>query len=354
MRVLVTGGAGYIGSHTAKLLAQCGHTVVTYDNLSTGHRWAVRWGPLVVGDLDDCKLLRDTLILHNIDAVIHLAASAYVGESIENPRKYFWNNVPNALHVLDAMHAAGVKNIVFSSTCATYGMPQTLPIPESHPQEPINPYGESKLFVERVLHWYGEAYGVNWVTLRYFNAAGADSDGEIGEVHEPETHILPIAMDVALGKKGVVNVYGGDYPTPDGTAIRDYTHVLDLGRAHMMALEHLASGGESIALNLGTGKGHSVLAVIRAVEKASGRPVPIRLADRRTGDPPELLADPSLAQRVLGWQPFYSDLDSIVHSAWKWHANRNGYWEAVAPGAGRVGVGGHAAESRVPKFRLTS
>jgi UDP-arabinose 4-epimerase len=235
------------------------------------------------------------------------------------PRKYFHNNTVNTLQLLDVMVDAGVRSIVFSSTCATYGMPQRLPLDETHPQSPVNPYGESKLAVERILHWYGRAYGIGWVALRYFNAAGADPDGEIGEVHDPETHLIPLVISAALGEVGPVGVFGTDYPTPDGTAIRDYIHVMDLADAHLRALEYLARGGESVALNLGTGEGHSVRAVIEAVESAAGRPVPRVDSPRRAGDPPSLVANAARAREVLGWTPRYPELRTIVEHAWRWH-----------------------------------
>jgi len=321
-RVLVTGGAGYIGSHTAKLLAQMGCEPVVFDNLSTGHPWAVKWGPLVRGDLGNAALLRSTLAQYRIQAVIHFAASAYVGESMRKPRQYFQNNVVNSLNLLDVLVDAGIQHIVFSSTCATYGMAATVPIPEDHPQVPVNPYGESKRFLERALYWHGEAYGLRCVALRYFNAAGADLEGEIGEMHSPETHLIPLAMDVACGSRPSLDVYGTDYPTPDGTAIRDYIHVADLAAAHVLALKYLLDGNKSVALNLGTGKGHSVREVVAEVERVSQQRVQIREAARRPGDPPALVADPRRAGELLGWQARHSGLDTIVESAWSWHAAR--------------------------------
>ncbi|OLC69825.1 MAG: UDP-glucose 4-epimerase GalE [Candidatus Rokubacteria bacterium 13_1_40CM_2_68_8] len=320
MKILITGGAGYIGSHTAKLLSHCSLIPVVVDDLSTGHRWAAKWGPIVEGNLADTGLIRQVLATHKVGAAIHFAASAYVGESMENPRKYFRNNVINTLNLLDALIDAGLAYVVFSSTCATYGTPAEMPIPENHIQDPINPYGESKRFVERVLHWYGRAYGLKWVALRYFNAAGADPEGEIGEEHDPETHMVPIAIQAALGKRPYMEVFGTDYPTPDGTAIRDYTHVTDLARAHLLALRYLLGGGKSTAVNLGTGNGHSVRKVIRAVERVSGRRVPVREAARRPGDPPVLVADSGKACQLLGWQPQFSSLDAIVETAWNWHS----------------------------------
>src|SRR5438874_2844608 len=270
IRVLVTGGAGYIGSHTAKLLARSGFEPVVLDNLSTGHRWAVKWGPMIEGDLSDAGLIREVIGAYKVRAVIHFAASAYVGESMKSPRKYFRNNVANALNLLESLIDMGVGYVVFSSTCSTYGIPRKVPISESHFQDPINPYGESKRMVERLLHWYGTAYGLRYMALRYFNAAGADPDGEIGEEHEPETHLIPLILRAALGRGKPVEIYGTDYPTRDGTAIRDYIHVSDLADAHVRALRDLDAGGASAALNLGIGQGHSVREVIAAVERIGG------------------------------------------------------------------------------------
>ncbi len=319
MTVLIVGGAGYIGSQTAKRVAWAGQTPVVLDNLVYGHKWAVKWGPLVEGDLSDTALVRRVLREHAVTSVIHFAAYAYVGESVTNPRKYFHNNVVNTLHLLDAMVDSKVRDIVFSSTCATYGEPREVPIAESHPQNPVNPYGDSKLMVEKILHWYGVAYGLRFAALRYFNAAGADPNGELGEDHDPETHLIPLAMAAALGAGRELSIFGTDYPTPDGTAVRDYIHVHDLAEAHWLALEHLAGGGESLRLNLGTGRGHSVREVIAAVEKVCGRKVPAREAPRRAGDPPELVADPRAAASVLGWTPKYPDLETIVSHALRWH-----------------------------------
>jgi UDP-glucose-4-epimerase GalE len=317
--VLVTGGAGYIGSHTCKALARAGFTPVTLDNLVYGHRDAVKWGPFVEGDLADRALLERLMREHAVAAVVHFAAYAYVGESMQQPGKYFANNVVNSLNLLDAMQGAGVPHIVFSSTCATYGLPQRIPIDEQHPQQPVNPYGESKLFVERALKWYATAHGVKWVALRYFNAAGADADGQIGEDHTPETHLIPLIIQAAMGLRPQVEVFGSDYPTADGTAIRDYIHVTDLADAHVKALGYLFDGGEPVALNLGTGRGYSVREVIAAVERASGRSVPVRDAPRRPGDPPELVANAEQAGRRLGWYPQHSSLENIAGTAWAWH-----------------------------------
>jgi UDP-glucose-4-epimerase GalE len=319
MNVLLTGGAGYIGSHTAKELARSGHRPVVLDNFSTGHRWAVRWGPLVEGDAGDCDLVRRTLATYHIDAVMHFAAKAYVGQSMTHPREYFRNNVVNALSLLDAMLQAGVEQIVFSSTSATYGVPQAETLGEDHPQRPINPYGESKLFVEKALHWYGEAYGLRWAVLRYFNAAGADGAAEVGEAHHPETHLIPLVLDVASERRRHVDIYGTNYATSDGTAVRDYIHVTDLARAHVRAAGLLAAGTESLALNLGTGRGYSVREVVAAAERVTSKRIRVHEAERRPGDPPVLVARAAKAVEVLGWAPLCSDLDNIVHTAWQWH-----------------------------------
>lgn len=325
MKILVTGGAGYIGSHTAAQVEQSGHTPVILDNLSTGHRWAVGSRTFIEGDLGDDIVVREVLEKHGIEAVIHFAAFAYVGESVADPRKYFHNNVVNTLKLLDAMVDCGVKHIVHSSTCATYGIPDKVPISEEHAQRPVNPYGESKLFVERMLHWYGRAYGLRWVALRYFNAAGA-SDAH-GECHDPETHLVPLAIQAALS--GVpMQVFGTDYPTEDGTAVRDYIHVDDLAVAHLQALEYLKKSGASRAFNLGTGRGHSVRQVLDMVEEVSEIAVPYHAAPRRAGDPPVLVADNRAAQEALGWTPKASSLRQIVESAWKWQTRAR----AAAPG----------------------
>jgi UDP-arabinose 4-epimerase len=319
MNVLVTGGAGYIGSQTAKRLAQAGHQPVVADNLSCGHGWAVKWGPFEQGDLADRAWLERLVRRHRVEAAVHFAASTYVGESMTVPGKYFRNNVVTSLNLLETMAVAGVDHLVFSSSCATYGVPQALPIAETHPQAPVNPYGESKLFVERMLHWFSEAHGLRSVALRYFNAAGADPDGELGEDHDPETHLLPLVIEAALGRRPPVAVFGTDYPTPDGTAVRDYIHVMDLADAHLAALEYLRDGGATTALNLGTGRGHSVREVIATVEQVSGRKVPKTDAERRAGDPPSLVADARRAGVTLGWTPRYGDLRTIVEHAWRWH-----------------------------------
>jgi UDP-glucose-4-epimerase GalE len=321
MIVLITGGAGYIGSHTAKIMAQAGHTPVVADNMSFGHEYAVKWGPLEKGDLGDPTFLKNLFGKHKIEAVVHFAASTFVGESMTDPRKYFRNNSVNTLNLLDAMLDAGVKEIVFSSTCATYGDPIRMPLDETHPQNPVNPYGESKFFVERMLHWYSQAYGLRYAALRYFNAAGADPDGEIGEDHTPETHLIPLVIDAALGKRSHISVFGTDWPTPDKSAVRDYIHVNDLADAHVRALQRLKSHGENLKLNLGTGNGNSVREVIAAVEAVSGRKVPVVESPRRAGDPAVLVADPRKARETLQWNPRYGDIRTVVEHAWKWHSS---------------------------------
>ncbi len=322
--ILVTGGAGYIGAHVCKALAAAGHVPVAYDNLGHGHREAVKWGPLIEADLADRAALARALARHSIAAVIHLAAFIEVGESVREPGKYFRNNFVHALGLFETMLDAGVKAIVVSSTASVYGVPERTPLTEDHPTRPINPYGESKLMVERALDWFGRAQGLNWLALRYFNAAGADPDGEIGEDHEPESHLIPIACQAALGRRAPFEIYGTDYPTPDGTAIRDYVHVADLAAAHLAALDDLLAGGASGAFNLGTGVGHSVASVIQAVEAAAGRSVPVRHAARRPGDSAVLVADPSAARRRLGWTPRIPGIEAIVASAWRWHVKRHG------------------------------
>jgi UDP-glucose-4-epimerase GalE len=316
--VLVTGGAGYIGSHACKALARAGYRVVVFDNLAAGHRAAVKWGDLVEGDITDGRAVAEALRRHRIGAVMHFAAFLDVGESVRNPAKYYRNNVVGALTVLEAMADAGVAPFVFSSTCATYGEPIETPIAETHPQHPINSYGESKLAVERALPHFERAYGIHSIALRYFNASGADPDGEIGEVHDPEIHLIPRAIEAANGGPGL-QVFGDDYPTPDGTCLRDYIHVSDLANAHVSALEAIVETGRSAAYNLGTGHPHSVREVIGAVERATGRPVPWTLAPRRPGDPAVLYAAAAKARAELHWTPRFADINAIVGTAWAWH-----------------------------------
>lgn len=322
--ILVTGGAGYIGSHTAKVLVKSGFEPVVYDNLSQGHRWAVKWGPFVEGDLSDIDLLKKTLADYKIQAVVHFAANCYVGESMADPRRYFGNNVINSYNLLNAMIDTGVRHIVFSSTCASYGVPDSVPITEKHPQQPISPYGESKLFVEKMLKWYANAYGFTYVALRYFNACGADPDAELGEDHDPESHLIPLVIMAVQGKISSLKVFGTDYPTPDQTAVRDYIHVADLADAHARALRSLLDGDASFACNLGTGNGYSVRQVIDSVERITGKAVPHENCPRRAGDPPVLVADASFARQKLNWIPQYTEIDKIVETAWNWHSKHDG------------------------------
>lgn len=319
MVVLVIGGAGYIGSHAARALKRAGYEVIIFDNLSSGYEFLASGFELVKGDVLDAAAL--ARVLPRAEAIMHFAAHAYVGESVTNPKKYFHNNVEGGLSLLNAALAAGVKKIIFSSTCAVYGKPAKVPIDESTPRQPVNPYGVSKLFFEQALEAYDRAYGFRFASLRYFNAAGADETGEIGELHEPETHLIPVAMRAAAGLGPELQVFGSDYPTPDGTSIRDYIHVNDLANAHLKALERLASGKESFAVNLGTGRGYSVLEVISAVEKVTGKPVPHKTVARRVGDPPALVANPAKAQALLGWKATRG-LQDIVATAWNWTERR--------------------------------
>lgn len=320
MTVLVTGGAGYIGSHAARALRSAGYEVVLYDNLSTGFEQMARGFELVEGDIADQAKLSP--VLARVDAVMHFAAHAYVGESVENPRKYFRNNAMATLSLLNAALDAGIRRFVFSSTCAVYGVPGGIPISEQTPREPINPYGASKLFVENVLEAYSRAYGLRSMSLRYFNAAGADEGGEIGELHDPETHLIPLALAATSENGAELNVYGSDYPTPDGTCVRDYIHVNDLADAHVRALQYLASPDyervrDTLAINLGTGRGHSVLEVMQAAEDVTGKPVRRTMRPRRPGDPPTLVADPTKAHTVLGWTA-QRNLADIMSTAWNW------------------------------------
>lgn len=319
-RILVTGGAGYVGSHAVRALLEAGHDVWVYDNLCRGHAEAVPTGLLIVGELADEHRLRAVLEEHRIEAVMHFAAFALVGESMSDPARYYRNNVAAGLSLLEAMRAAGVKRIVFSSTTATYGTPQVQPISEDTPQMPINPYGFTKLCFERMLDDYARAYGWAAAALRYFNAAGASADGQLGEDHDPETHLIPLVLQVALGQRNEVVIFGDDYPTPDGTCVRDYVHVEDLATAHLLALQRLEPG-KVLKVNLGTGTGWSVRQVVEACRRVTGHPIPARVGPRREGDPPVLVADVRRAQSVLGWTPRYQDLDQIVATAWNFHRN---------------------------------
>lgn len=318
MRVLVTGGAGYIGSHAVRWLMAAGHDVWVFDNLSRGHRQAVPADRLIVGELADRRAVEEALRTRRVDAVMHFAAYALVGESVADPALYYANNVGCTLTLLEAMRAVGVARIVFSSTTATYGVPQAIPITEDAAQTPINPYGFTKLVMERALEDYAQAYGLGFAALRYFNAAGATPAGDLGEDHDPETHLIPIVLQVALGQRPQVTIFGEDYPTPDGTCIRDYVHVDDLADAHVKALERLEPG-RPLKLNLGTGRGHSVREVIDACRRVTGHAIPASVGARRPGDPPELVADSRRARDLLDWTPRYTAIDEIARTAWAWH-----------------------------------
>ncbi|MFN7025821.1 MAG: UDP-glucose 4-epimerase GalE [Pseudorhizobium sp.] len=320
--VLVVGGAGYIGAHTCMLLAERGYRPVAFDNLSNGHSEFVKWGPLETGDIRDRKRLDEVFAKHNPDAVLHFAALIEVGESVKDPLAFYDNNVVGTLTLLAAAMAAGVEAFVFSSTCATYGLPDRVPMDESHKQAPINPYGRTKLVVEQAIHDYSAYQGLRSVVLRYFNAAGADPEGRIGEWHTPETHAIPLAIEAALGRRASFKIFGSDYDTRDGTCVRDYIHVLDLADAHVRAVDYLLDGGETVALNLGTGTGTTVKELIDTIASVTGRKFPVELANRRAGDSTSLVADNKKANEVLGWQPV-RDLESIVRSAWDWHSKTN-------------------------------
>ncbi len=318
MRILVTGGAGYIGSHAVRLFLARGHDVWVYDNLELGHRRAVPADRLVVGDLSDVAPLEHVLCTRQIEAVVHFAASALVGESVRDPAKYYRNNLINSINLMECLRRNGIGRCVFSSTCATYGIPRQVPITEDEPQKPINPYGFTKLAVERALADYAAAYQWGYAALRYFNASGAGADGTIGEDHDPETHLIPLVLQVALGQRPYIEVFGTDYPTPDGTCIRDYIHVDDLAEAHLLALERLEPG-KGLRYNVGTGRGYSVREVIRTAEQVTGKSIAVREGPRRPGDPPALVAASEKIQRELDWHPRYTDLRAIVETAWRWH-----------------------------------
>ncbi len=320
--VLVVGGAGYIGSHTCLLLAERGYQPVVFDNLSNGHSEFVKWGTLETGDIRDAKRLNEVFAKHRPDAVLHFAALIEVGESVKDPVAFYDNNVVGTLTLLAAAMAAGIEAFVFSSTCATYGLPDYVPMDESHKQAPINPYGQTKLIVEQALRDYSTYKGLRSVTLRYFNAAGADPQGRIGEWHTPETHAIPLAIEAALGRRSSFKIFGSDYDTRDGTCVRDYIHVLDLADAHIRAVDYLLEGGETVALNLGTGTGTTVKELIDTIASVTGRVFPVELADRRAGDSTSLVADNEKARQVLDWRPV-RDLEAIVRSAWDWHSKTN-------------------------------
>jgi len=316
--ILITGGAGYIGSHVNKMLYEQGYDTVIFDNLVYGHKNFVQWGEFVLGDLANHDLLDMVFQHYSIYAVMHFAAYAYVGESVTNPEKYYYNNVVNTLNLLKAMRRHDVNQFVFSSSCATYGIPQKIPIPEDHPQLPINPYGQCKLIVENILRDYADAYGLKYVSLRYFNAAGADPDGKIGEAHEPETHLIPLILDAASDKNKPISIFGTDYNTPDGTCIRDYIHVNGLAQAHILASDYLESGADSDVFNLGNGNGVSVKEMIETARQVTGKIIQTIEAPRRPGDPDSLVGSASKAIDLLGWHPQYTDLKEIIETAWRW------------------------------------
>jgi UDP-glucose-4-epimerase GalE len=317
LNILVTGGAGFIGSHACKLLAAKGHMPVTYDNLSRGHRAAVKWGPLEIGEIEDRQRLQAVLEQYRPDALMHFAAFAYVAESVEQPELYFRNNVTGSRVLFDTLIEHRPAPVIFSSSCVTYGIPETIPITESHPQRPINPYGETKLKGEQILADLGKKYGMPWVALRYFNAAGADPEGEIGEDRDPETHLIPLVLKAARDNK-TVSIFGTDYNTPDGTCIRDYIHVVDIADAHLRALDYLLANGKSCALNLANARGYSVKEVIAAAERVCGRAIAIEAAPKRPGDPPVLVGSAERAQGLLGWTPKRAALETQIADAWNW------------------------------------
>jgi UDP-glucose 4-epimerase len=329
LRILVTGGAGYVGGFAARHLLAAGHDVVVVDNLCTGHREVVPAEVLIVGDIGDRALLQRVFSEHRIEAVMHFAASAYVGESVRDPRSYYRNNVVNTLTLLEAMLDQDIKRLVFSSTCAVYAETEQMPLREDAPQDPVSPYAFSKLAIERMIRDFSRSYGLDYVLLRYFNAAGASPDGAHGEDHRPETHLLPLALKTVLGQQQELLVFGTDYPTPDGTCIRDYVHVEDLALAHELALQVISTGEKSHGghvFNIGTGRGHSVMEVLGAVERVTGKPVPFAVAERRPGDTPRLVASSEKIRRELGWKPCYEELDQIAATAWEWHRGHpNGY-----------------------------
>ena len=327
-RILITGGAGYVGSHCAKALAEMGHEGVVFDSLVFGRREFVRWGQLIEGDIRDAAALDSVFAAHRFDAVMHFAAVAYVGESVTGPGRYYDVNVNGTRTLLDAMVRASVRDIVFSSSCAIYGEPDVIQISESTLPNPVNPYGFTKLVCERMMDDFGRAHSLRSARLRYFNAAGAEPTAEIGEDHNPETHLIPLVLDAAAGMRPAVTVFGTDFPTPDGTAVRDYIHVCDLARAHVLAIKHLLNGGETIAVNLGAGRGISVRQVIDTVRQITGQTVLARDAPPRPGDPSILVADPTKARALLGWMPERSDLAMIIADAWRWHGKRFGHTRA--------------------------
>jgi UDP-glucose 4-epimerase len=320
--ILIVGGAGYIGSHVNKFFSLRGYRTVVFDNLVYGHREFVKWGEFFFGDLAGKEQIRRCFREYAIDAVMHFSAFAYVGESVADPAKYYLNNVANTLNLLEVMREFQVRHFIFSSTCATYGIPATVPIPEDHPQKPVNPYGRSKLMIEEILKDYDSAYGIKHINLRYFNAAGADPDTEIGEQHDPETHLIPLTIEAALGRREDIRIFGNDYPTKDGTCIRDYIHVMDLADVHMKALEYVKDRETSDSFNLGNGEGHSVREVIDTVRRISSRDFRVIEAERRAGDPPVLIGNSQKAIATLGWRPQFADIGTIVETALRWHSKK--------------------------------
>lgn len=327
--VLVTGGAGYIGSHACKALAKHGYTPVTYDNLCSGNREAVKWGPFEEGDIRDRARLQQVLKKYKPMAVMHFAALIKVGESVSEPSLYYNNNVYGSLCLLEEASAHGIKNMVFSSTAAVYGLPENTLIPENAPLKPINPYGQTKLMMENMIHDFSDAYGLKYAILRYFNAAGADPETETGSAYKTDSHIIPLLMRVASNLMSEIKIFGDDYNTPDGTAVRDYIHVTDLAEAHILALEHIIAGKDSLTLNIGTSAGYSVAEVIETARAVTGQPIAENIAERRAGDPPVLVADSKKAQDILNWKPAYSDLPTIINTAWKWRRAQNANMNAV-------------------------
>ncbi len=323
---MVVGGAGYIGSHMCKYLANSGYNPIVFDNFVYGHRQAIKWGPFIEGSIGDLKLLRHVFLEYQIAAVMHFAAFCYVGESVADPAKYYRNNVANTINLLEVMVEKSIPNFMFSSSCSIYGEPIEIPITEQHPQNPISPYGRSKLMVERILEDFKSAYGLDYISLRYFNAAGADPDGELGEDHKPETHLIPLVLQVAFGQRDSINIFGDDYSTRDGTCIRDYIHINDLAQAHLLALERLLNGQSGGSYNLGNGDGNSVREVIEVARIVTGNPIPLKVVERRPGDPGTLIGSCQKAINDLGWNPRFSDLRTIIETAWRWHKSHpNGY-----------------------------
>ena len=317
--ILVTGGAGYIGSHTCKALSNLGYIPIVYDNLIYGNEWAVKWGPFEKGDIANQSRLNEVIKKYQPSAIIHFAAYAYVGESVKDPGKYYQNNVVGSINLLESIRDFGIEKIIFSSSCASYGIPDSVPIEESHLQNPVNPYGASKFMTERILKDFSDAYGIKSISLRYFNASGADPEMEVGECHEPETHLIPLILDVALGKRKKISVYGDNYDTTDGTCVRDYVHVTDIADAHILALKALENGAPTSVYNLGNGAGYSVKEVIKVAREVTGHPIPVEIKNRRQGDVGVLIGSSKKIEKELGWRPKLGNLHRIIETAWQWH-----------------------------------